>query len=961
MTDSKANVKHSDEPRSETTGAGPAAQVPAALAERLGPEASAVLEHLLPASPDPESAVAALDRLLCDGDEGAAILAAEPGLLEPAVTIFSQSQYLSETLIQQPALLYWLGEARRDGRARGREEWSARLGEFLAAGPLDAGQRARALTRFKRREYLRIAIRDLSGLAGLAETTQELSQLADAILAQAYVWSWNELVERMEPPAAGAGPRPELAVMALGKLGGEELNYSSDIDLMFLYGDGPEEAAARNREFFTRLAQRITAYVSETTAEGAAYRVDLRLRPGGREGELALPLARAVDYYRREAREWERQMLIRARPSAGALEVGEQFLAAVRAQVYPPTPDAARIAAGVRRMRQQIHQELEHRRALRRRADTRDVKLDAGGIRDIEFLCQYLQRLHGGGDAWLRAAHTALALQRLHDKGWLSSAEFQMLSSGYWLLRTVEHRLQLHLGQQTHSLPAAPERLTVLARSLLAAEGGRQSAAAGAWQPAAGAALGPAFAAELDRRMHAIREIYLRRVGTSGSAEEEAEAESEAGAGGSSMATWLRAGGQPDWARRLIRQMPVTRHGARQLQRLLRSAATISGAERVLEQLAGPALAQMARALDASDWMAEMLIRRPALAECFLPAQGEAAAPEADTAMEAIRELRLDSQRQRFAVIAHELASAPASTQVLAELTRLAEAALGGALAAARRLTGADEEAVPLCVLGLGRLGLGELDLLSDLDLVFLTTEAAREPAQRLAARLIEVVTAYTRDGLLYAVDTRLRPGGGEGELVQTAEGLAAYFGQRASAWEAASFLKARPVAGDVALGDGALEALWRAWEGRRVESGALRQELLALRQRMEREGHPGRWGLKTPPGGFYDADFIVSRRMLVQTPVPRRPGVALAALAAQTDVPEAAEIAAAVALLRAADHALRVATGKAGRAIPAAGDSIARAEQWLARMWPHPLPQTLGEAVEAARVRLRHAYETWM
>jgi len=916
-----------------------------AMAEETEPQMTARAAELVRRAPDPEAAEAGLQRLWAAAPAGVrGELAEDAGLLRALLTLLASSEFLTEALIQSPELVHWLARERREGRGRPREAWSAALGADMTG--LGVEERRGGLIRFKRREYLRIALRDLEGQASLAETTQELSYLADAMLQQAYVWAWNDLAERFGTPQQSGGGGAELAVLGLGKLGGEELNYSSDIDLMFLYSAEGETAgggrSTSNHEFFTRLAQAITGYVSAVTREGPAYRVDLRLRPGGREGEVALALGQATAYYRRQARDWELQMLIRARPCAGSRRLAENFLEAVAARVYPQAPEAAALAEGVRGSRQRISAQLDRHRALRRRGPGTDVKLEAGGIRDIEFLAQYLQRLHGGAEPWVRSGNTLIAMQRLLDKGWLSGGEFQQLSSAYWLLRQLEHRLQLRLGQQTHTLPVKRERLAALARSLRQAEGGPQ-------QNGSGEELEQA----VGQRLGEVRRLYQRHVGT-GAQPGAATAALEAG-GEAAAREELRP---QSWAA----ELKLGAHGQRQLQRLLRSAATAPAGEAELRGLAAAARPRLALALEASDWMAEALIRRPGLAAVLDPAMAAAAPAGGAGFAEGMGALRVWHQQQSLRLLLEEWAGRQAIATSLRQHSELAEAILRRGLALAR----AQAPAAPsFAVLALGRLGLGELDLLSDLDLVFVSQEGEREAATRLAAKLIEVLTAYTQQGSLYAVDTRLRPGGGEGELVQTPASLAAYFQARAGLWEAISYLKGRGVGGEETTGEAALQAvrreLVRRFAGQRTDE-AVGAELATLRDRMEREGRPGRWGMKTAAGGYYDVDFLVSRRLL-------RWGVAASGMGLASwarGLPEGAlpravaeELAGLTEGLRAADHALRVATGKAGAAVAAAGEGVERGWRWLARIAPAGV-EAAPAGVDRMRVRLREIYQEW-
>lgn len=898
------------------------------------------LPGMIARSPDPEAAAGGLRRFWAvAGPALRAALEADPPLLEVLLTLFANSEFLAEALVQTPDLLLWLERARRENNGRTRDEWSRELAEFSAGVP--RAERSLGLARFKRREYLRIVWRDLQGLASLAETTAELSQLADAILEQAYTWAWNDLASRFGTPQSGQAVGAELAVLGLGKLGGLELNYSSDIDLMFLYSEAGETAggvgATSNREYFTRLAQAITEYVSAMTAEGPTYRVDLRLRPGGREGEVAISLKAASEYYHRQARDWELQMLIRARACAGSRVLAHQFLDGIQSRVYPLSPVAAAVADGVRLSRQRISTQLEHHRAVGRRRPELDVKLDAGGIRDIEFLVQFLQRLYGGAELWIRSGNTLQAMQRLHDKRRLGLAEFQRLSSAYWLLRQIEHRLQLRLGQQTHTLPAQPERLWILARSLRQAEGGRLAADAGSWlsEASMGVARQQTLAVELveeiERRMAAVRDLYLIYLGENGVFPAGVGADAPAGSVGPKANP---RGPEPRPEMLWRGDVDLTRHGQRQWQRLVRSVATLPEAETALAALSPAGKRRLQLALEHSDWMLETLLRRPGLIvhlddSAETAAGGPELASDFSAGMAVLREWR---QRETLRLLAEEWETRPPLSVILHSHTATAERVLTAALELARR---AAPVAPTLAVLGLGRLGLGELDLLSDVDLVFVASEAEREPAARLAAKFIEALTAYTQSGSLYAVDTRLRPGGGEGELIQTPASLSVYFERQAGVWEAFSYLKARRVAGCDETAAQALGAVKEHCRHRFSGAGIARTELAALRDRMERAGRPGRWGLKTPPGGYYDVDFLVSRLWLQAGLWPQAElglGGAARALAPEL-LPEATASALGKACerLRMADHALRAATGKAGSAIPASGDAIERAGEWLA------------------------------
>jgi len=880
---------------------------------------------------DPAAASAAMARLWSVAPDALRQrLLQDHGLTQALLAVMASSEFLAEALVQSPDLALWLDAQRRLPTGRAREDWGGALGQFAAAAAANPAERARALIAFKRRECLRIAWRDLSGEAALGETTQDLSQLADAILQQAYAWAWNDLANQYGTPRLAGGGAAEMTVIALGKLGAEELNYSSDIDLMFVHaGDGETSGGAvsvGNREFFALLAQAVTRYASALEPGGPAYRVDLRLRPGGREGELVQSLEAAVAYYRGQAREWELQMLIRARGSAGSKTVAAQFLDQVRQRVYPTEPQPEELALGVRESRAKISAQVARHRSLGRKSAALDVKLDPGGIRDIEFLAQYLQRRHGGAEPWLRSGNTLIGLQRLYDKRLLPTADWQQLAATYTLLRHLEHRLQLRMGQQTHALPASAERRAALARSLEAVLPGRY-----------GALTAQALDRTLQSHMQAALDIYRRYL--------EPAPDPAAAAALPSHGSIPPEASQSDWPANLRRNW----------DRLWQSAATQEGGQERLQTLPEPAVQRLRFALNASDWMAEALIRRPqAVSALAQPPQEPAewiVAGDADAQMTALRDGWL---RQTLRLLLAEWDQQRPIAAALRAHSRIAEEVLQAALRCV------PEAPASLAVLALGRLGLGELDLQSDLDLVFVAEWPEREPAARAAAKLIHVLTAYTQAGALYAVDTRLRPRGREGELVQTAASLEQHLREHADAWEGVSYLKARWAAGNARTAEVALASI-RAASVARFAGKSLGEDLRALRGRMEREGRPGRWGLKTGPGGYYDVDFLASRRWLeagLAAPV----GQGLAATVAALPEPwlpravasEAAEL---TELLRASDHALRVATGHAGHRVPAAGAAVERAWDWLARTARRPRSQVGAGLVDRARARLHEIY----
>ncbi len=374
------------------------------------------------------------------------------------------------------------------------EEYETRLRQFIGWESNQVPS-ALELARFRREQVLRIVIRDVLGLATLSDVTEELSNLADAILDLSYRRIRESLVAIHGEPVFNDEPA-QFSVIALGKLGGRELNYSSDIDLMFIYEgggetDGPHSIS--NKEFFKKIANTYTELLSTYTSGGMCYRVDLRLRPDGRYGEVCHSLEGAQQYYQTRGRDWELQMLIKGRVAAGEPDPGNRLLEFVEPLIYSTTLDFKAVES-VSEARERINEKLK-----RSAHAGVDLKLARGGIRDIEFLVQCLQRLHGGREPWVRHGGTLFALFRLRDKDLLSDSEYSRLAAAYQFLRNLEHRLQFDEDRQVHVLPQSLEAIELLARKMPESQTGTV--------PTAGT-----LQRELDGHFEAVRELYDRVV-----------------------------------------------------------------------------------------------------------------------------------------------------------------------------------------------------------------------------------------------------------------------------------------------------------------------------------------------------------------------------------------------------------------------------------------------------------------
>ena len=943
------------------------------IIRRISLELAGALPAMLTDAPDPDSALMLFDRLVNDGPpETLRLLERHHHLALYAIVVFAYSQFLGETLLRNRDLLPPIVQEKSLDRSFSREDFQKKLQQFRNhVGKTDIST---LLARFKRREYVRILLRDVLKIAPLAETTAEISALADVLLAGALEETQNELQRRYGPPQhldqAGRLQDTSFTVLSLGKLGGNELNYSSDIDLMFIFGDGAEPAGTSisHREYFIRLAQEFTKILSCATPEGPVFRIDLRLRPQGSEGELAVSLAQALRYYAATAHDWELQALIKARHSAGDAGLARQFIQAVRPYVYTEEANFAAIkTALVARERMQ-----KSRRHPGDEVTGIDVKIDSGGIRDIEFLVQCLQRVYGGAEPWLQSSGTLFSLHKLHDNRHLSGREFHELTTAYEFLRMLEHRLQLRRGQQTHRMPVEGPDLQVLQRAV------------GRFDPVQERQ--DEFVAVVRRRMSLVSEIYQQVIYQQQGRRDREAAKAEFhlhpvpephAADYSNRHILERLSADAPGLYHIATRDDLAPSARKNLFRFFTAALTSS--ERWAAVLRHPEGVVRALTLfEVSDYLTQVLVRHPeevtTLADLGkVPSRagsgylfesplvpGRAADPafaylasSAAPYSERLALLRRHFRHRAFATGAKDVLELRDVYASCAETTSAAEDAIAAAVEIADGPEG-------LAIMTLGRLGGGELDLLSDADLLFVCEEGSdRLRMAQVVSQIVQVLTAYTREGMVLSVDTRLRPRGGEGELVATPAELLRYFECEAHAWEALTFTKLRFLAGCCRLGqqaNSAAAALFRRFAAESNFAQAIRE----MRQKLS-ASDPER-NFKTSPGAVYDIDFLCGF-LLVKAGMNNKNGnlrdrlwrCADAGLLAKED---AAALDHGGELLRTVDHVVRLAVGRPCKWLPAAEHAQQTTEKLTSEILGRKFRQGLAAELDRTCREVRGIYD---
>lgn len=831
---------------------------------------------------------------------------------------FVLSDFIYQVCTRQPNLLIELAASRDLNRPYPPDGYTAAIAADLA--PIDSVDALSSVLRRRRtREMVRIAYRDISGQADLDETMTDLSAFADACLQAALdrLDAWQ--CDKLGTPCDSAGNKLSLIVVGMGKLGARELNFSSDIDLIFAYPeagtihDGQSDLAGE--DFFARLARDLIKVIGTNTFEGFVFRVDARLRPYGENGPIVMSFDAMEDYYQSQGREWERYAWIKARPVAGEPTTGEDLMKRLQPFIYRRYLDYG-VFDSLRQMKQKIALEV------RRKGLEYNIKTGAGGIREIEFFGQMFQLMRGGVIPRLRARRILTILNVLVSEAFIEPATRDELTTAYLFLRNTEHRIQELADRQTHELPQKAEDRLKLAAGMGFTD----------WEPFLNALTDHRnivhghFSSLLE-----TAEEQDRSAGTDVAEENLATVWLDIFADEDHQSTLSRAGFQdPRQATRLLKDLQLDQttrslsaNGRQRLDRLMPDLLTAIGQSAEPELVLGritdllkaiqqrtnylalllenpSVLKHLVRLASESPWIIAFLSKHPVLLDELLDPRTLYSPPEkADLELDIdrrlaridvddleyqIEELCIFKQINTLKVAAADITGAIPLMRTSDHLTHIAEVVVDRVvnlswhhLEKKHGRPSCDPAGRGFVVIAYGKLGGIELGYGSDLDLVFLHAgrrgemsggEKAIDNAQffaRLGQRVVHILTAHTRAGRLYETDTRLRPSGISGLLVNHIDAFRTYQAKEAWTWEHQALVRARIISGDESLVD-TFNRIRHEIIARRRDAQTLRDEVVSMRQKMRRnlfKPRPGTFDLKQGNGGIVDIEFMVQYLVL--------------------------------------------------------------------------------------------------
>jgi len=885
--------------------------------EKLYPDFFQILLELISSSHNADMALHNFERFsekFQDKDHLYTQLTESPVLFTALVFLFSGSQVLTDALLKEPSHVDWLSRAETLANSKSKDML---MRDFYEMGEFQGKNIFSVLRKFKKREYIRIGLRDLLGKVDFKETVEDISDLADVCLQAAYEHADRELRKKYGRPvyqdANGNWIESEFAILGMGKLGGRELNYSSDIDLIYIYSSSQGEThplnegdssitSISNHEYFTKLALAITKSLNEITSDGNVFRVDLELRPEGNSGEIVNSLASCETYYQSWGRTWERQALIKARVSAGSENLGKEFFEMIEPFIYRRSLDFEAIEE-IKAMKYQINKSLKGKHSKG------NIKLGFGGIREVEFTIQAYQLLLGGRDKSLRVRDSLGAMKTLCEKNILTEEDHNHLREAYIFLRNLENRVQITFGLQTYLLPDNETDLAVLARKMRIVGDSQKSLA--------------------DNLMQAY-ENHTQFVGTL-FAEQFAEKEKREAAETFSGERDRSRIGEEQFTESMLAEIPFlsdpkrtyrflksfrdgtqfSHPSAQSIQefysiipKIFQQCRRVPNPDSAIENLCRFVEATGAREsflnlfqsnekflelllilFGSSGLLSQILVRRPDLIDVLTDRESIYRFKLAEKIQEDLNHalktspdfeskslaLRRVKQAEELRIGVRYLIKEADLAGTLEDLSNLADVFLETVYQIACKELEKKSGNLNLqnfSIIGMGKQGGHELNFGSDLDVLLVYDEGESEPPPEgfashysaLSQMIYKLTSEMTPAGFAYKIDTELRPEGDAGVLVLSVQGYEKYFQSRARIWEQQALVRARFVAGNAEVGKKFIEVAQQFVYQEKFEYESL-IEISRLRERMEqelaKEFTKGK-NVKLGFGGLADIEFAV-------------------------------------------------------------------------------------------------------
>nr|WP_246545626.1 bifunctional [glutamate--ammonia ligase]-adenylyl-L-tyrosine phosphorylase/[glutamate--ammonia-ligase] adenylyltransferase [Pelotalea chapellei] len=874
-------------------------------------------------TPSPDMALNAFERL-------AGVIPSED-LLEAAgrrkrlnqfVLICGASPFLVNLIFKTPSAFRWLFLENGIDISRSGDEMLAVL-RTQVDEQVDLACLMKLLRCFKRAEILRIATRDLNGLAPLEEVTAELSSLAAATLQVAYEVCRRCLVREYGIPlvkAENGTHEAEMTVIGMGKFGGNELNFSSDIDIIYFYesdrgetsgienGSGAVRGVVSLHTFFNKLGEMISKAISQVTEDGFVFRVDVGLRPEGKSGDMAVSLRSAEVYYESWGQSWERTAMLKGRPVAGSIDMGEQLLKSLQPFIYRKYLDY-NLIEDMKNMKQKIDASL-----TRSMEGETNLKLGRGGIREIEFFIQALQLVYAGKNPRLRERNSLKALTTLLDARLITDEDHRQLSDAYRFLRTVEHRIQVVQERQTHNLPSKEEEMLALARrsGFLRPDGlVRFRDVLNNHRNTVSAIYGNLFYSSDEQQQHEVHQevLYLLDHNADADMVKDILAEHHFENVDSAYENLLSLRNGPikgnitERSRRLLERIspllvqellnsPDPDMALANLERFLIVTGTRSSYYALLAENR-ETLKLLVSLFGMSAFLSKILISHPELLDSMVSGSSASSVKtrgimeaeltslleQTDYFEEQLDVLRRYRNEEFLRIGLNDIHGRSGQSETTNQLTLLGEACLSIAHRLAvqelkrfgkpRSNNAGIQQDAGLAVIGMGKMGGGDLNYHSDLDIIFVYdhqgyTDGEKQISNheyfaKLAQKMISILTMQTREGYVYKIDTRLRPSGNAGPLVTSLDSFLEYHRKEAQIWERQALTKARVVLGDDLLAVQLHEVIRQTVYGASIDDEG-RREIHRLRMRMEHElakETAGSYNIKTGRGGMVDVEFL--------------------------------------------------------------------------------------------------------